>query len=82
MVQLVKNPSAIQENWVRSPGEGKDYSLQYSGLENTMDHIVHIWGCKESDTTEQLSLHFILNSGNTHIELNKQITSVYIKRDS
>ena len=36
----------------RSPGEGKGYPLQYSGLENPMD-------CrKESDTAEQLSLHF------------------------
>ena len=25
----------------RSPGEGKGYPLQYSGLENTMDYIVH-----------------------------------------
>ena len=25
----------------RSPGEGKVYSLQYSGLENSMDCIVH-----------------------------------------
>ena len=25
----------------RSPGEGKGYSLQYSGLENFMDCIVH-----------------------------------------
>ena len=25
----------------RSPGEGKGYSLQYSGLEKTMDCIVH-----------------------------------------
>ena len=25
----------------RSPGEGKDYLLQYSGLENSMDSIVH-----------------------------------------
>ena len=24
-----------------SPGEGKGYSLQYSGLENSMDSIVH-----------------------------------------
>ena len=38
----------------RSPGEGKDYSLQYSGLENSMDSIVH--GVAESDTTERLSL--------------------------
>ena len=34
----------------RSPGEGKGYPLQYSGLENSMDRIVH--GVSESDTTE------------------------------
>ena len=34
----------------RSPGEGKGYLLQYSGLENSMDCIVH--GVTESDTTE------------------------------
>ena len=32
----------------RSPGEGKGYSLQYSGLENSMDCIVH--GVKNSQT--------------------------------
>ena len=35
----------------RSPGEGKGYSLQYSGLENSMDYIVHGWDHKESDVT-------------------------------
>ena len=25
----------------RSPGEGKGYPLQYSGLENSMDYMVH-----------------------------------------
>ena len=39
----------------RSPGERKDYPLQYSGLENSMDCIVS--GVIESDTTEGLSLH-------------------------
>ena len=39
----------------RSPGEGKGYPLQCSGLENSMDYSP--WGRKESDTTEQLSLH-------------------------
>ena len=38
----------------RSPGEGKGYPLQYSGLENPMDYSP--WGHKESDTTERLSL--------------------------
>ena len=41
----------------RSPGEGKDYPLKYSGLENFMDCVVH--GVTESDTTEQLS--FVVN---------------------
>ena len=49
----------------RSPGEGKGYPLQYSGLENSMDYIVHAgefhglyspWGLKESDMTKRLSL--------------------------
>ena len=32
----------------RSPGEGKGYPLQYSGLENSMDCIVH--GIAKSQT--------------------------------
>ena len=33
--------SALIPGLGRSPGEGKGYSLQYSGLENYMDYIVH-----------------------------------------
>ena len=33
---------------VRSPGEGKGYPLQYSGLENSMDCMVH--GVTKSQT--------------------------------
>ena len=40
----------------RSPGEGKGYPLQYSGLENSMK--VH--GVAESDMTEWLSLHWYI----------------------
>ena len=45
--QVVKNPPALQNTpglipgLGRSPGEGKGYPLQYSGLENSMDCIVH-----------------------------------------
>ena len=39
----------------RSLEEGKGYSLQYFGLENSMDSIDH-WGHKELDMTEWLSL--------------------------
>ena len=66
VAQLVKNPPAMQKTWVRSlgsipglersPGEGNGYTLQYSGLENSMDCIVH--GVAKSRT--QLSnFHFI-----------------------
>ena len=56
VAQLVKNPPAIWgeldsvPGLGRSPGEGRGYPLQYSGLENSMDCIVH--GVAESDTTE------------------------------
>ena len=43
-------------NWEDSPGEGNGYPLQYSGMEKSMDCIVH--GVAESDMTEQLSPHF------------------------
>ena len=39
----------------RSPGEGKSYPLQYSGLENSMDCIVH--GVAKS-WTQLSSFHF------------------------
>ena len=54
VAQLVKNLLAMRETWVHSlgwedptlggrsfPGEGKGYPLQYSGLENSMDCVVH-----------------------------------------
>ena len=35
-----ENPGSIP--WLgRSPGEGKGYTLNYSGLENSMDCVVH-----------------------------------------
>ena len=61
VAQLVKNPLAMWETWVRSlgwedsPGEGKGYPLLYSCLENSMDCTVH--GVAKSRT--QLSyFHF------------------------
>ena len=39
----------------RSPGEGKGYPIQCSGLVNSIDFTVHE-GRKELDKTEQLSL--------------------------
>ena len=56
VAQLVKNStsnagdSGLIPGSGRSAGEGIGYLLQYSGLENSMDCIVH--GVTESDTTE------------------------------
>ena len=49
----------------RSPGEGKGYPLQYFGLENSMDSIYSLWGHKELDTTERLSLSSSVKLGYT-----------------
>ena len=57
MAQLVKNPGKESCNagdlgsvpgLGRSPGEGNGYQLQYSGLKNSMDYIVH--GVEKSQT--------------------------------
>ena len=57
------DPSSIPGSG-RAPGEGKHYPLQYSGLEHSMDCIVH--GVAKSQT--RLSdFHF-------HITLNKRQT--------
>ena len=51
----------------RSPGVGNDNPLQFSCLENSMDRGAWSpvgyspWGCKELDTTEQLSTTQIYN---------------------
>ena len=59
VAQLVKNPPAMRETGLgRSPGEGKGYPLQYSGLENSM---YSPWSRKES--TEQLSLSLCILLG-------------------
>ena len=47
MAQLVSNPPATQKTWVPSLGwedpleKGRAAHFQYSGLENSMDSIVH-----------------------------------------
>ena len=61
---MVKNPPAdagdtrdvgLIPRWGRSPGEGKGYPLQDSGLENSMDCTVH--GVTKS-RTQQSDFHF------------------------
>ena len=41
----------------RSPGEGKGYPLQYSGLENSMDCIVHSVAKSQTQLSD-LQFHF------------------------
>ena len=59
--QLVENLPAMwrpgfDPGLGRSPGEEKGYPLQYSGLENSMDYIVH--GVAKSQTCLS-DFHFI-----------------------
>ena len=51
----------------RSPGEGKGYPLQYSGLENSMDCIVH--GVAKSQTQLIHSLDVLLSQCGTSLLL-------------
>ena len=70
IAQLVKNPPAVIDlcsipGSGRSPGEGKGYPLQYSGLENSMDCIVH--GVAKSRTRlSDFHLHNICFSNLCH----------------
>ena len=59
MAQMVKNPPAMRETWVRSSGwedplgEGHGNPLQYSYLENSMDRgawRVSVHGVSKSQT--------------------------------
>ena len=58
---MVKNLPTMLEIWVQSLGWGHGNPLQYSCLENPHGQRnlagYSPWGCKESDTTEQLSMH-------------------------
>ena len=61
VAQLVKNPPAMQETWVQSlcwedPLE-KGKATHSSILTWKFYGLYSPWGHKESDTTEQLSLH-------------------------
>ena len=73
---MVKNKPAMRETLglipglERSPGERNGYPLWYSCLENFMDRGYSPWGCKESDTTERLSLSLFYNiTGNGNYSL-------------
>ena len=64
MAQLIKIPLAMWEAWVQSLGwedplEKGKYPLQYSPVfwPGEFHGPYSPWGCKESDTTEQLLLH-------------------------
>ena len=60
-VQLVKNPPAMQETWVWSLGWEDSLEKGKATHSNILTWEFHAlcspWGCKESDTTEQISFH-------------------------
>ena len=72
---MMKNPPAMQETWVRSLGQEtpleKGMATHSSVLAwripwtEELVVVYSLWGCKESDTTERLTLtfHFFLKLG-------------------
>ena len=64
--QLVQNPPAMQETWVRSLGQEepleKGKATHSTILAWRIPWTVCSWGHKELDTAERLSLHFHLTS--------------------
>ena len=59
MAQLVKNLPAVQETWVRSLGWEDPLEKGTAPHSSILSWRVP-WGCKESDTTERLSLSLTL----------------------
>ena len=70
LAQLVKNPPAMLSipGLGRSPGEGKGFSLQYSGLENSMDCIVYGVAKSQTQLSNFLSLPHIYLYGNRFLK--------------
>ena len=58
----------------RSPGEGKGYRLQYSGLENSMDCIVH--GVAKS-RTQLRNFHFTFQYSKDRVSTTEVVTIYY-----
>ena len=66
MAQLVKNLPAVPETWVRSLGWEDSLEKGKAAYSSILAwRIPCPWGYKELDTTEQLSLHFVLKSKQT-----------------
>ena len=67
----------------RSPGEGNDYTLQYSCMESSMDKgawQLTIHGVTESEMTEWLTHAFTLNSSITVPKIKKNTVSTLKKK--
>ena len=73
------SPGLIPE-WGRSPGEGKGYPLQYSGLENFMDWLVHGVAKSRSNFHVHFSGHFwvSLKLNVEHFSFKTVLTSIHI----
>ena len=63
VAQLIKNPTAMQETWVRpmdweDPWGRERLPTPVLFWPGEFHRLYSPWGGKESDTTERLSLHF------------------------
>ena len=80
VARLVKNPPARRETWVQSlgwedcSGERKDYLLQYSGLENSMDCLP--WSRKEWDIVRWKEKSFIFQTSSVFF-ISKEVLAFF-----
>ena len=65
MAQLVKNPPAIRETWIRSPGWEDPWRRERLPITVFWPGQLHVlnspWGHKELDMTERFALHLHFN---------------------
>ena len=61
VAQTVKNPPAMRETWVRSLSREDPLEKRKATHSSILAWRIPwtIWGCKESDTTERLSLQLV-----------------------
>ena len=72
----------------RSPGERKGYPLQYSGLENSMDCIVHEISKSQTQLTDfhlsspEINLRYSYFLQNEHLKMHRNLCEICILRKS
>ena len=79
MAQLVKNPLAMQETWVRKIPWRRERPPTPGFWPGELNGLYSPWGHKESDMTEQLSLAFQPEMKSTVLKLKFPLLSLIFR---